>query len=287
MTATRELNLMQEDGGMPETLVGGSPPGESRVSVVKLRFHGSLHFRATPSQHLIWFHLSSQVQFDCRIGRRTLRHEPMAGTLAICPAGSDSAADAQKSLDVILVAIEPDRFALAAAEQQALDARLDECLLDRDRILLEQARLLVAQCADDFLEGPLFWNDVATGFVDRLVNRHACPSGPNRQRRLGKRAVARVRDHIMANLDQQIDVETLAGIACLSPFHFSRVFARSVGMTPHRYVVHLRLQRAVDLVRAGRHELAQVAALTGFADQSHLARWIRRVHVVPLSRLAR
>ena len=90
----------------------------------------------------------------------------------------------------------------------------------------------------------------------------------------------------MAHLDESIDVETLAGIACLSPFHFSRMFGRSVGMTPHRYVVRLRLQRAVDLVREGRHELAEIAARTGFADQSHLSRWVRRVHGVPLSRLA-
>jgi AraC family transcriptional regulator len=56
-------------------------------------------------------------------------------------------------------------------------------------------------------------------------------------------------------------------------------------MTPHRYVVHLRLQRAIELVREGRSGLAEIAARTGFADQSHLSRWVRRVHGVPLSRL--
>jgi AraC family transcriptional regulator len=55
------------------------------------------------------------------------------------------------------------------------------------------------------------------------------------------------------------------------------VFAQSVGMTPHRYVVHLRLQRAIELVREGRLSLAEIAASTGFSDQSHLSRWVRRV----------
>jgi AraC family transcriptional regulator len=58
---------------------------------------------------------------------------------------------------------------------------------------------------------------------------------------------------------------------------FTRVFTRSVGMTPHRYVVHLRLQRAIELVREERSGLAEIAARTGFADQSHLSRWMRRV----------
>jgi AraC family transcriptional regulator len=56
-------------------------------------------------------------------------------------------------------------------------------------------------------------------------------------------------------------------------------------MTPHRYVVHLRLQRAVELVRDGHSSLAEIAARTGFADQSHLSRWVRRVHGASLSQL--
>ena len=57
-------------------------------------------------------------------------------------------------------------------------------------------------------------------------------------------------------------------------------------MTPHRYVVHLRLQAAIQHVRRGRMGLAEIAAETGFADQSHLSRWVRRVHGVTPSELA-
>ena len=65
-----------------------------------------------------------------------------------------------------------------------------------------------------------------------------------------------------------------------SQFHFSRVFRRSVGVSPYRYIVYLRLRRAVELVCEGRLGLAEIAAGTGFADQSHLSRWVRRVHGV-------
>jgi len=57
-------------------------------------------------------------------------------------------------------------------------------------------------------------------------------------------------------------------------------------MTPYRYVVHLRLQAALQRVRDGRMGLAEIAADTGFSDQSHLSRWIRRVHGVAPSALA-
>jgi AraC family transcriptional regulator len=97
---------------------------------------------------------------------------------------------------------------------------------------------------------------------------------------LDKQVLGRLRDYVVAHLDERIEAGALAKIAGRSPFHFTRVFARSVGMTPYRYVVHLRLQRALELMRDGRHGLAEIAAATGFADQSHLSRWVRRVHGV-------
>jgi AraC family transcriptional regulator len=65
----------------------------------------------------------------------------------------------------------------------------------------------------------------------------------------------------------------------------ARCALESVGITPHRWVVHLRLRRAIELVREGRSGLAEIAARTGFADQSHLSRWVRRVNGVSLTQL--
>jgi AraC family transcriptional regulator len=95
----------------------------------------------------------------------------------------------------------------------------------------------------------------------------------------------RLKDYVVAHLNEPIEVAALAKLAAHSPFHFSRVFSRSIGMSPHRYVVHRRLQRAIELARERRSGLAEIAAHTGFADQSHLSRWVRRVHGVPLTRL--
>src|SRR5262249_8883998 len=98
----------------------------------------------------------------------------------------------------------------------------------------------------------------------------------------------RLRDFVFEHLDEPLDVATLAKMTNRSQFHFSRVFTQSVGVSPHRYVVHLRLQRAVEMVRDGKFGLAAIAAKTGFADQSHLTRWIRRVHgVSPTQIMAR
>jgi AraC family transcriptional regulator len=46
--------------------------------------------------------------------------------------------------------------------------------------------------------------------------------------------------YINDNLDGDVSIEAMADIAGLSPFHFSRTFARATGPSPHRYVMLAR-----------------------------------------------
>jgi AraC family transcriptional regulator len=285
MKGIGELNLAQKDGGPPTTLASGGAPGESGVSVLSVRFQGGLHLRATLRQHLICFQMA-QTRFDCRMANRTLLHDPHAGSLAICPAGIDCAADAEGSVDAILVAIDPGQFALAAAEDSALEAHVTERFSGYDQALLDIARTLALEGADSYPNGPLYWNELASRFIGGLIARHTSEVEYRPRGLLGKNVLELLKDYVLNHLGEPIEVATLASIAGRSPFHFSRVFTRSVGVTPHRYIVHLRLQSAIELVRDGRRSFAEIATHTGFADQSHLSRWVRRVHGVALSQLA-
>jgi AraC family transcriptional regulator len=280
-----ELCFAQEDGGLPTTFCAGSAPGESGVFVLNARFHGGMHFSAKPRRHHIFFQVSEQAHFECRIADRALSHEPQAGSLAICPTGADYWADASGSVGAIVVAIDPGKLALAAAEGSALEAQLIERLSGYDQTLLDFARDLASESANGYPNGPHFWNEIASAFLGGLLVRHTSNFDGRVRGALGKDVLQRLRDYIMAHLDEPIEVAALAGIAGRSEFHFTRVFTRSVGITPHRYVVHQRLQRAVELLRDGRSGLAEIAALTGFADQSHLSRWVRRVHGVSPTQL--
>jgi AraC family transcriptional regulator len=86
----------------------------------------------------------------------------------------------------------------------------------------------------------------------------------------------RVSDYIEAHLDDRLTLADLSGVACLSPFHFSRSFKQAVGMGPQRYVMHRRVERAKALIRRTDHPLALIAQEVGFADQSHLTSVFRR-----------
>jgi AraC family transcriptional regulator len=275
-----ELRMTQADGSLPTSLVAGSAPGESGVFVFGLRFDGGGHLGATARLHHISFPIFPSARFDCRIADQTLSHKPSRGCVAICPAGADYTADCDGTTEAIIVAIDPGQFALAAAEGSAFGAELIERLAGTDQSLFDVARGLAVECVDGYPNGALYWNGVASTFIEGLLVRHTSKFKGLPRGRLDEQVLGRLRDYVVAHIDQSIEAGALARIAGRSTFHFTRVFARSVGTTPYRYVVHLRLQRALELMRGGRHGLAEIAAATGFADQSHLSRWVRRVHGV-------
>lgn len=96
--------------------------------------------------------------------------------------------------------------------------------------------------------------------------------GAARSAGLASRLFRRVRQHINTHLDSKLSNEELAASVRLSVSHFSRSFARSVGVTPHNYVVQLRVARAQQLLAETDLALTEIALTTGFADQSHFSR---------------
>jgi len=80
---------------------------------------------------------------------------------------------------------------------------------------------------------------------------------------------------------QPVTLAELAAISGVSRFQLLRGFVRDMGVTPHAYLVQLRVRLARRLL-AQRHTPAQAALLAGFADQSHLTRaFVRQVGVTP------
>ena len=98
---------------------------------------------------------------------------------------------------------------------------------------------------------------------------------------LAPRILRRVEEYIEAHLDSALNISELAASVGFSAAHFSRSFFRSVGLTPHRYVMRRRLTRAHDLLAQTDLAVAEVAFATGFSDQSHFSRRFREFTGLP------
>ena len=99
-------------------------------------------------------------------------------------------------------------------------------------------------------------------------------------------AVRRAQEHLDDSCSSRVSLRELAAVAGLSPFHLHRLFRIQIGMPPHEYHLRRRLVRARGLLGSGQ-PVAEVAAATGFADQSHLTRHFKRLVGVPPAEYAR
>ena len=88
------------------------------------------------------------------------------------------------------------------------------------------------------------------------------------------------RDYLHAHLDGDIGLDALAGLCGTDRFTLTRLFKARFGVAPHTYLVQLRLVVARSRLARGE-PVADVAHAVGFADQSHLGRWFRRVYGLP------
>jgi AraC-like DNA-binding protein len=92
---------------------------------------------------------------------------------------------------------------------------------------------------------------------------------------LSSRQWAHVKEYCLAHLAEKITLEQLAGLCGLGRFHFLRQFKQTVGMTPHAWLLRLRLEQACTLLAGGRRAIADVAQDVGFYDQSHFNKAFR------------
>lgn len=142
----------------------------------------------------------------------------------------------------------PELVVLGELAQAAAD--------DRSDVGLEEAGMLFAS---RFVE-------VATGRKRE----------PRQTRARDRRRAVEAAQWIDARSHEPIDLESAARQVELSSFHFLRLFAAVLGVTPHQYVVRCRLRRAARLLADDRRSITDVAFDVGFGDVSNFVRTFHR-----------
>lgn len=94
------------------------------------------------------------------------------------------------------------------------------------------------------------------------------------------RRVLRGRDFLLSSLSDSISLKDAAHAACLSPFHFHRAFQSAFGITPHRYGIRHRLERARHLLRATDRSVTDICLETGFESLGSFSSLFRRTYGV-------
>jgi AraC-like DNA-binding protein len=208
--------------------------------------------------------------FGCRAAGASF--ELVAGSLLVGHPGGEYMCTHDHGLgDECLV------FGLAPELVEALGARPDAwritCLPPRPELMV------LGELAQATAEG---WTDVGLDEVGLFLAARfvavASAQGrpPAEARPRDRRRAVEAALWLDAHASEPVDLERTAREAGLSPFHFLRLFAAVLGVTPHQYLVRSRLRHAARLLADDTRSITEIALDVGFGDLSNFVRTFHR-----------
>ena len=204
---------------------------------------------------------------------KTHEYDGDVGTIMIIPASIGGKVAWSSATESMIVALAPESLIeLAEREFGTGMAELQPPPFGTvDPQALQLAQLLKIELTRE-APNEFYVNSLVTMFGVHMLRNYAgagkLPQGPKGG--LSNRSARKVQEFLGVNFSSKISVAELAAISSLSPRHFILAFTKTFGEPPHKYLLRLRLDFAEKLLVESDLPIAEVAHLSGFADQSHL-----------------
>lgn len=227
--------------------------------------------------HRLIINLGGAVRFGWRSSGRT--HEAILppGGFCLQSDGETNAPFWQDELTVAAIALTPDFITniLYNRAPTAIDTFAERRCV-QDEFVYNYARALSSELTSP--GEPLYAETLSLAFTLHLLSNHSydikkplIPKG-----KLSSKQLADVIEAARLLIGADLSLSQLASVAQVSEFHFSRLFKNTTGMAPHQFVLRLRLERALSLIKTRQLPLSDVAVAAGFFDQAHFTNVFKR-----------
>lgn len=152
-----------------------------------------------------------------------------------------------------------------------------------DPRILEMSDWLQEELHSNSIDGKEYAHALANTLVLHILRYYAAsPAIPGsfQMPRAVSPEVERAIEYMHTFLARPISLADLSQAAQVSPSHLARLFKRSTGLSPHQFLIRLRVDHARRMLQSEMRSISDVATRSGFADQSHLNRHLKRIYGV-------
>lgn len=257
----RSLHVTEVPCGVVQ-VTAGEPPGHIRLE-------------GAPANVLMYNLSPVQGLRQTREGHSSVS-DMLHGEMTLMPCGVPSQWSWNSTCDRLDVMVPADVFGDESALLDVVDRRVF-----RDSEMETICRRLYKEVSLGGMADRLLVESLVMQLGVLLLRRHSTApqeAGSIYPGGLTRCQARRILDYIESNLSRDLTLRELAGTANLSPHHFARMFKRTVGTAPHRYVVERRVEHAKRMLRTrGGVSLVEVGLSMGFCNQSHFTSAFSRV----------
>ena len=209
--------------------------------------------------------------------------------VSVIPAGATLKGWWDRPVDFACVYFTPGALAAAAGEEAVTKGKLEI----RPAVGMQSPTVcrLVRALHDDAVSGHPFGkmlgDSIFVSMAGLLMNDGRIVQDYGYREGIGERRLRRTLDYIHANLQEDMDVCSIAQAAETSPFHLSRMFRKALGCSIWQYVSRWRVRIAAGLMRDPGLTLAQVASMSGFDSYSTFACTFKAVRGIFAGKISR
>jgi AraC family transcriptional regulator len=231
---------------------------------------------------------NAMSHFDYGNGRKSVHCRP--GTIGLAPPEVAAQYTVDGSLGYVGLTFPMDTVARFFRENYG---RSTNCLnrLHEQTFECDAIAALLLTIAAEAASNRLQIDIVADSMLLTILNLLDIKARPSRPRpsapRLSSDQHRRITDYVLENLGRPIRLAQLAILLDISEAHLVRAFKATLGMTPHRFVISERVKKACSMICETSAPLAEIAADTGFASQSHMSDTFRKHVGIPPGELRR
>jgi len=259
-------------------------PGDGGLSAAKWRFADIRITTGGIAEGILSFRTSGSATVTRRAGIESVRKRPAIGSATFVAPDSLVRWATEGSSESLHIYIPQSRVQRFAERELAAPSapRIHEFFAVTDPWL--QGYLQVLTCEFELFAGAgqppdsLFLAHTEDVLLRHLLRWHSEAGArqleslaPRSQNPLRSSVMRRVQDYIDAHVAEDISLQQLADLACMSPGHFLRSFRVASGQTPYQYVLEQRLQNARSMLTSGAEPVARIARRCGFKTPSHLS----------------
>ncbi|MEG4029574.1 MULTISPECIES: AraC family transcriptional regulator [unclassified Microcoleus] len=250
---------------------------------ISLEYHRQPPFETTEyaiGSHMIAINLGQSFQLERKIDRRWETSQVLPGAIGLCPFNLSHEMRWHSEMNLLSLNLEHEFLVRSALELfNTEQVELLWPMAFQDPLIQQIGLALKAEAQSDGGGSRLYAETMANALAVHLLRHYSTQGTRNFECKGGMcpHKLRWVQDYINDYLEREFGLDELAALAQLSPYHFSRAFKQSVGISPHQYVIQQRVERAKQLLLQGNMSLSEIAIACGFSHQSHLTRHFKRL----------
>jgi AraC family transcriptional regulator len=224
--------------------------------------------------HVLVVNMSQTQHMSQERNGRRFEGDLLRGEMSLMPSGTPSKWSWRTACDRLDVMVCPEIFG------DGTRFEMEDRFHVRDPEIEAISRQLYAEAGRNGMAEKMYIESLITQLAVILLRRYSTASERAKtlpSSGLTRSQVRRVLDYIDANLHRDVALRDLASVSDLSMHHFARMFKRTMGAAPHRYLLERRVDRAKQLLRDTGSSLVDISLSLGFSSQSHFTNTFRRL----------